>query len=100
VTADTWRENWPRGVVDPLDPDGTPIVTPTDRRLLWHIEGVLAVAATNDRLRRLGSNIRQYLNETCEHHWKTYEGDEVIDAHRQCLWCHAVEWHEDGAVSS
>ncbi|GID73288.1 hypothetical protein Ade02nite_19290 [Paractinoplanes deccanensis] len=34
------------------------------------------------------------LNETCEHHWKSYAGDDQIAAHRQCSWCCDVEWDE------
>lgn len=93
--TETWRENWPRGVTDPYCPLGHLIETPTDHRLLRHIEGWLAVRATNDTLRQMATDIHLYLNETCRHHWHEYEADADIAAHRQCLWCHDVEWHED-----
>ena len=102
VTASAWREHFPRGVLDPCGPSGEPIFTSTDRRMLWHLEGWLAVSAPGG-----GGDLRlalyRYLCETCEHHWRDYaedvarrpdtgEVDSVIPAHRQCLWCSEVEW--------
>lgn len=102
VTAGSWREHFPRGVLDPYGPSGEPIFTSTDRRLLWHIEGWLSVSAPSG-----GGDLRlalyRYLCETCEHHWRDYgasedrhpDTGEVMDripAHRQCLWCSKVEW--------
>lgn len=102
----TWRGRMPRGVTDPLGPRGEPIATPADRRLLWHIESMLAVRApAGSDLAALARDLRAYLNETCEHHWLEYaesrwehpdatEAD-AIPPHRQCLWCHDVEWTAD-----
>lgn len=94
-----WRDRFPRGVLDPFGPNGEVIFTPTDRRMLWHVEGVLAVAGTNDTLRNLGRAIHAYLNETCVHHWHDYTPDPAnendVPAHRQCLWCNDVEWLDE-----
>jgi hypothetical protein len=100
-----WREVFPRGVLDPYGLDGEPIFTPTDRRLLWHVEGALAVLATTPALRDLRLALYRYLCDTCEHHWRDYAAEaggwrhpdtgEALDgipAHRQCLWCSEVEW--------
>jgi hypothetical protein len=87
----TWRTRMPRGVLDPRCPHGEPVTTPADRRMLWHLEGLIAVAATSDMLRQAAIDLRAYLDETCEHHWHDYEGDDVIPAHRQCLWCDLAE---------
>jgi hypothetical protein len=92
----TWRDRMPRGVLDPYGPHGEPIFTPTDRRMLWHLEGALTVAATNDTLRQLATDLRAYLNETCQHHWTDYDPETGIPAHRQCLWCCGVEWSVAG----
>lgn len=98
----TWRDRWPRGVLDPYCPDGHLIDTPTDRRLLWHLEGWLMVRATTDEQRQMASDIQQYLNETCVHHWHGYAPDpnneHDVPAHKQCLWCNDVEWR--GEVST
>jgi hypothetical protein len=101
----TWREIFPHGVLDPYGPDGEPVFTPTDRRLLWHVESSLAVLATTPALHDLRLAVYRYLCETCEHHWRDYGAEagewrhpdtgEVMDsipAHRQCLWCSEVEW--------
>lgn len=90
-----WRERFPRGVLDPTDLDGVPIATPTDHRLLWHIESALPGAPNGSQLDRLRQELRSYLNDTCQHHWRPYAGDEVIPAHTQCLWCCSVEWLDD-----
>jgi hypothetical protein len=101
-----WREHFPRGVLDPFGPSGEPVFTPTDRRLLWHIEGVLAVSAANETVHSLRLALYRYLCETCEHHWResgedvarhpdTGEVQSVIPAHRQCLWCSEIEWAGD-----
>lgn len=105
-TTGTWREHFPRGVLDPCGPDGEPVFTPTDRRMLWHLEGVLSAAAGGGGDLRLA--LYRYLCETCEHHWRDYEVSEwrhpdtgvVMDripAHKQCLWCSEVEWAQDPA---
>lgn len=97
-----WREFFPRGVLDPFGPSGEPVFTPTDRRLLWYLESCLSVSAPGG-----GGDLRlalyRYLCETCEHHWResaasgwrnpgTGEVEDVMPAHRQCLWCSEVEW--------
>jgi hypothetical protein len=83
---------FPRGVCDPLCPQEHAIETTTDHRLLWHLESVLAVSGTTDYLRDVGRDLHRYLNETCQHHWHEYAGDDDIPAHRQCLWCNDVIW--------
>jgi hypothetical protein len=91
-----WRSYFPRGVRDPLGPDGEPITTPTDRRLLWHIEGALSVLATSDHIRELQNALVAYLHETCQHEWRaTWCGDDAFPPHRQCLWCCHVDWLTD-----
>jgi hypothetical protein len=82
---------FPRGVLDPTDPDGVPIATPTDHRLLWHIERSISAPMGSD-LELLCKELRRYLNATCQHHWRPYSGDDQIPAHMQCLWCCDVEW--------
>jgi len=88
----TWRDRAPRSILDPAGPRDELVPALADRRWLWHIEGMLAVAGTSDLLRQLGTDLRGYLTESCEHHWLPYQGDEDIPAHRQCLWCPEVEW--------
>lgn len=105
IRTGTWQDTFPRSVLDQYGPDGEPIFTPTDRRLLWHIENTLAIHAPlrNEGLQSLSRTLREYLNATCEHHWRDYEASESlhpdtgevmdrIPAHRQCLWCNDVEW--------
>jgi hypothetical protein len=103
-----WREVFPRGVLDPYGPDGEPVFTPVDRRLLWHVESSLSVLATTAALHELRLAVYRYLCDTCEHHWRDYpasearhpgtgEVEDVIPAHRQCLWCSDVEWATESA---
>lgn len=92
MTEGTWRDRAGRIILDPNGPSGQPISTPADRRWLWRIEGFLAVMANTGLQRALARDLRQYLNETCEHHWHDCAADEVIPAHRQCLWCCDVDW--------
>ena len=76
---DHWSQRAPASVLEfDLDSRGEPDPTSQDRR--W-----------------LGRDLRQYLNETCEHHWHTWDGDEDIPAHRQCSWCCDVEWQQEVA---
>ena len=84
--------DWPRGVADPYCPSGHLIETPIDHRLLWHIEGELAVSGTTDAHRDLAERLREYLTATCRHHWHDCTLEPDVDALRQCLWCNAVEW--------
>lgn len=104
--SSTWQGRAPRSVLDPFGPHGEPIATPLDRRWLWRIEGDLAASATNHAQRQLARDLHQYLVETCDHHWlhsdesawrhpDTGEVEDVIPAHRQCLWCNGVEWEAD-----
>ncbi|TDX84942.1 hypothetical protein [Amycolatopsis arida] len=88
----SWRERAGRIILDPHDPDGVPIDTPRDRRWLWRIEATLTTGATTDQQRLLARDLREYLRETCEHHWRPYSGDEHVSAHAQCLWCNQVRW--------
>lgn len=88
--ADHWTDRAPNTLVSPHDRYGVPLTTPMDRRWLWRIEGALAISSRHDS--QLLADLKQYLNETCEHHWLHYDGDEVVDEHEQCLWCNRVEW--------
>lgn len=96
MSAGTWQDRMPRSVLDLYCAADHIVTTPTDRRMLWHIEAALAVTATNEMQRQLGRDLRQYLHATCEHHWHEYEPDPEnpndIAAHRQCVWCSDVEW--------
>ena len=90
---------FPRGVTDPLCPSQHVIETSTDRRLLWHLEGFLAVSGTTEFHRDMGLRLSRYLHETCDHHWHERLGymDEPL---RQCLWCNKAEWlQEDGSYA-
>lgn len=95
-------DGFPRAVTDPFCAHDHVVETPTDRRLLWHIEGFLAVRATTPEQRDLTRRLRSYLNASCEHHWHESltccdpTNASCVPAHRQCLWCHDVEWL-DGA---
>ncbi|MGW4127989.1 hypothetical protein [Amycolatopsis japonica] len=89
-----WRERAGRILLDPADPDGEPLTTPLDRRWLWRIEQVIAINGGNDTMRQLAFDLKQYLNETCEHHWRLYAREKDIPSHTQCLWCCTVEWLE------
>jgi hypothetical protein len=102
MSDNTWSDRMPRGVLDLYCAADHVVTTPLDRRMLWHLEGVLAVSATNDRLRQLAQDLRRYLDSTCAHHWHEYEPDQEnpndIPAHRQCMWCSDVEWHNAEAA--
>lgn len=93
--ADRWADRAPASVLEfDLCALGDPDPTSQDRRWLWRLESYLAVHGTTDGHRRMGRDLRQYLNETCGHHWHVWAGDEDIAAHRQCTWCSDVEWVE------
>lgn len=95
-----WRSNVPRNLTSPVGPRGEPCLTPVDRRWLWHLENAMSVRATTDAQREILRDLRQYLHETCEHHWLDYStccdppkrDDTCIPPHRQCLWCNEVDW--------
>lgn len=94
-TQRNWRDNAGRVLLDPNDAHGVPLTTPLDRRWLWKLEGFLAVSATTADQRAMQTDLRDYLRETCEHHWTDYpnEGpDDPIASHRSCLWCSDIEW--------
>lgn len=92
--AESWRHRAPASVLeDDLCARGEPDPTSQDRRRwLWRLENYLAISGTTDGHRQMGRDLHQYLNETCEHHWHAWDGDEDIDSHRQCSWCSVVEW--------
>ncbi len=104
-TATTWRDRAPAMLLTTTDPDGEPCATPADRRWLWRLESALAInAPSGSTLSVLGRDLRQFLNETCEHHWRVYDNTgsgDWIASHRQCLWCSDVEWKAaDGSYSA
>jgi hypothetical protein len=96
----SWRDRAGLLVLDPEDPHGNPLDTPLDRRWLWRLEGRLAVEANTGELRRLADDLRQYLDETCEHHWLDYDStdgpadDPRSQPFRQCLWCCSTEFKD------
>ncbi len=73
-------------------PRDEPDATTMDRRWLWRLESFLSVSGTRPIHQQMASDLRQYLNETCEHHWHDWDAEVGIAAHRQCLYCHDVEW--------
>jgi hypothetical protein len=90
-----WLDRAPAMLRDTLTgPRGEPCFTTTDRRWLWRLEGFLAVNGTNPAHHEMQRDLRQYLDETCEHHWQDYKAEGDIAAHRQCTWCSDVEWAE------
>lgn len=95
-----WRDRAPNPLLSDLDMDGEPHNTGLDRRWLWRLEIALAInAPMGGTLDQLRQDLRQYLNETCQHHYKAYMGCEYIQAHSQCLWCNDVVWAIDGDPS-
>jgi hypothetical protein len=88
--AQTWRDQAGRIVLDLGDPRGQPIETPADRRWLWRIASQLTVTGISGELWQLAGDLHGYLAETCEHHWLSYDSDEYLPAHRQCLWCKKI----------
>jgi hypothetical protein len=104
VTALDWRDRAPAMLLTAAGPNGEPCDTPADRRWLWRLENMLAVTAPmGSALDDLRRDLRQYLNETCDHHWQEYDGEPgtPIGAHRQCLWCNDTEWKTaDGDYSA
>lgn len=98
--GETWRARAGRIVLDPFNAHGEVVTAPMDRRWLWRIESILGAAYTTDTQHQLVNDLRAYLVETCEHHWRDYEGDEDIPAHRQCMWCAALEWAADKGTAS
>jgi hypothetical protein len=90
-----WQNRAPAMLRSPEGPDGEPCPTPMDRRWLWRIEAFLAVYGTTDAHRAMSRDLREYLNETCEHVWREEEAENDFPAHRQCLWCNDIEgWDE------
>lgn len=91
-----WRARAGKVLLDPCDPQGSPLPTPLDRRWLWKIESVLSVGATTDMQRELARDLGDYLRESCDHHFTgdcLPDGpDDPIGPHRQCLWCSHVDW--------
>ena len=84
-----------RLVLAPLDPHGNPIQTPTDRRWLWLLAREIDTSG-NEETWRLVRDLKSYLNGTCVHHWLSYDGDDYLPAHRQCLWCDQLAAPEPG----
>lgn len=97
IERDDWRGRAGRLLLDPNDPDGDPIATPLDRRWLWRIEAAMFLGGGNHELRQLAADLKQYLNETCEHHWRLYAAEPDIPMHSQCLWCCDVVWFNEAA---
>lgn len=95
--GEIWHERAGRIILDPNDAHGEPVTTPADRRWLWKLESVLAVAATNDTLRQLAADLYAYLHETCEHHMHHFGGDETFPEHDQCMWCDEVVFTGEAA---
>lgn len=91
---DHWTNRASNPLVAAYDRYGVPLTTPMDRRWLWRIEGALAISSQHDS--QLLKDLKQYLYETCEHHWLHYDGDEVVAEHRQCMWCDTVDWKGEG----
>lgn len=91
VHTTDWREHVGRAVLDPNGPDGAPLATPIDRRMLWHLESRLSVLLTTDYQRDVLTVLLAYLRDTCEHHWQE-STDYDDNPLRQCLWCNATEW--------
>lgn len=87
--ADHWTRRAPAMLRSPEGPEGEPLDTSADRRWLWRLENKLAVDGGNERNRQLGRDLRQYLEETCEHVWNDL-GDLTTERHEQCLWCNGV----------
>lgn len=82
-----WRDRAPAMLRSTAGPDGEPCATPLDRRWLWRLEMFLSISGTTDVHRAMSRDLREYLNETCEHHWQHWTGDEMYPQHWQCLWC-------------
>jgi hypothetical protein len=90
-----WIDRAPAYLRGHTGPDGEELATPIDRRWLWRIDDFLAVNATTDRQRQLGRDLRQYLAESCIHHFpRVSPAQDGIPSHRQCVWCHWVDWVE------
>lgn len=74
---------------------------------LWNIEGELSLMNGKDEyVDALRQKLRRYLHDSCVsagHHWHEYPESEAygqtVGAHKQCLWCNAVEWKEAAWVS-
>lgn len=93
TTTGHWLERAPQMLNDEgRCGSGEPDETTLDRRWLWRLESFLAVYGTNPTQRQMGQDLRQYLNESCAHHWHSYAADADIAAHRQCQYCYDVEW--------
>lgn len=94
TTKRHWRDHAPAMLRDSFSgPNSEPCFTTMDRRWLWHLELTMSTRATTELQREILADLRQYLHETCMHHFgDDWLGDEVIAAHRQCLWCNHVVW--------
>lgn len=102
-----WRDGAPKMLTSITGPRDEPILTPVDRRWLWHLEAALSLSApTGSTLHEVTDKLRNYLHETCEHHWLDYAtcceppNEDCSPPHRQCLWCNEVEWADDGPAVS
>lgn len=92
--SEHYTASLPRSVTDLVCLHGHVIEESQDRRILEHVESVLAVnAPMGSRLDDLRRTIKQHLNETCTHHWHDdptgYGG--IVQPYRQCLWCNVCE---------
>lgn len=87
-----WSTRAPASVLEyDLCAEGGTDPTSQDRRWLWRLENFIAVYGTNEGQHSMGRDLRQYLHETCEHHWHGFEAEAGIPAGRQCTWCSVVE---------
>ena len=88
-----WLEHAPASIRDgdgSCSRVGCRDATDLDRRWLWRLESMLAVSGTTSGHRLMATDLHQYLNETCDHHWHAFAGDGDIPDHRQCSWCHVA----------
>jgi hypothetical protein len=83
----------PKGIFADHDLDGLPIVTSTDHRMLWHMRDYMLGATLTPYLQDLYRFLCDYLNATCQHHWREYwpTAEDYLPPHRQCLWCNGIE---------
>ena len=88
----------PGGVFNKYGPDSEEIETPTDFRMLWYLENVLALGPQTEALKDAHSLLLAYLQGNCKHHWRGYGAEEgYFGAHLQCLWGNDVVWLEEKA---
>ena len=97
IRDDNWIDRAPAFLRALEGPRGEECTTTIDRRWLWRLAAALSFTAGDSQLVH---DLRTYLHQSCDHHWRYDEADDCpCPALRQCVWCTWVDLiDEHGAV--